>query len=62
MGRFVHPLSRENRARILRRLQNAADGGSVAAGEALVRLSLIKEAASKEQRSATAGHAGMDVP
>ena len=39
----VHALSRRNRERILHRLQDAADAGSVPAGEALVRLSILKE-------------------
>ena len=53
--RRLHPLSHENRKRILHGLQSAADAGNVPAAEALVRLSLLKELGSKEQHNTSTG-------
>lgn len=54
MGRPISPLSRENRYRILKSLQKAAEAGNVPAREALVRLSLFKEMAANAYPCETA--------
>lgn len=57
-----HPLSRENRKRILLGLQRAADVGNVAAAEALVRLSLLNETVAKGQHDSIVGAAIATAP